>query len=172
MFSIFKKFQCRNNMVTKKPVKKSPDTSPLLASNWFDIDRSFENFRSEMEKAFSSFPEISMPKIPHSSCDVIDEGKQLRVKMDVPGIKKKDVKIDVTENSIQISAEHKEESEEKKKNFLKKERRNVSYFRTLPLSDNVVASKVKAKLVDGVLDITLPKSKPTKVQKKKSVSVQ
>ena len=75
-------------------------------------------------------------------------------------------------NSIQISAEHKEESEEKKKNFLKKERRNVSYFRTLPLSDNVVVSKVKAKLVDGVLDITLPKSKPTKVQKKKSVSVQ
>ena len=172
MFPIFKKFQCSNNMATKKPVKKSSDTSSLLASSWFDIDRSFENFRNEMEKAFSSFPDISMPKIPHSSCDVIDEGKQLRVKMDVPGIKKKDVKIDVTENSIQISAEHKEESEEKKKNFLKKERRNVSYFRTLPLSDNVVASKVKAKLVDGVLDITLPKSKPTKVQKKKSVSVQ
>lgn len=159
-------------MATKNPVRKSTKTSPLVASSWFDIDRSIENFRNEMEKAFSSFPDISMPKIPQSSCDVIDEGKQLRVKMDVPGIKKKDVKIDVTENSLQISAEHKEESEEKKKNFLKKERRNVSYFRTLPLSDSVIASKVKAKLVDGVLDITLPKSKPTKVQKKKSVSVQ
>ena len=125
-----------------------------------------------MEKAFTSFPSISIPKMPHTSCDVIDEGKQFRVKIDVPGIKKKDVKLNVTENSLEISAEHKEESEDKKKNYLKKERSQVSYFRTLPLSQNVVASKVKAKLSEGVLDITLPKSKPTKVQKKKSVSVQ
>ena len=157
-------------MATKKPVKKN--STPLLTSNWFDIDRSINNFRKEMENAFSSFPEISIPKISHTSCDVIDEGKQFRVKMNVPGIKKKDVKLNVTENSLEVSAEHKEESEEKKKNYLKKERSNVSYFRTLPLSDNVITSKVKAKISDGVLEITLPKSKPTKIQKKKSISVQ
>ncbi|MFQ5781701.1 MAG: Hsp20/alpha crystallin family protein [Nitrosopumilus sp.] len=159
-------------MATKKLAKKSSAVNPFLTSNWFDIDRSIENFRKEMEKAFSSFPEISMPKMPKSSCDVIDEGKQFRVKMNVPGIKKKEIKLDVTENSVDISAEHKEESEEKKKNYLKKERSQVSYFRTLPLSEKVVASKVKAKLTDGVLDITLPKTKPTKIQKKKSISVQ
>jgi len=158
-------------MATKKLSKKSSAVTPLT-SNWFDIDRSIDNFRKEMEKAFTSFPSISIPKMPHTSCDIIDEGKQFRVKMDVPGIKKKDVKLNVTENSLEISAEHKEESEDKKKNYLKKERSQVSYFRTLPLSQNVVASKVKAKLSEGVLDITLPKSKPTKVQKKKSVSVQ
>ena len=159
-------------MATKKPVKKTSTISPLRTSSWFDLDRSFDNFRKEMEKAFSSFPDISMPKMPHTSCDVIDEGKQFRVKMDVPGIKKNEVKLNVTENSLEVSAEHKEESEEKKKNYLKKERSNISYFRTLPMSEKILASKVKAKLTDGVLDITLPKSKPTKVQKKKSVSVQ
>ena len=158
-------------MATKKPTKSSA-ISPFRTSSWFDIDSSIDNLRKEMERAFSSFPDISMPKMPQSSCDVIDEGKQFRVKMDVPGIKKKDIKLNVTENSVEISAEHKEESEEKKKNYLKKERSQVSYYRTLPLSDKVVASKVKAKLADGVLDITLPKTKPTKVQKKKSVSVQ
>ena len=125
-----------------------------------------------MEKAFSSFPAMSMLKISHTSCDIIDEGKQFRVKMGVPGIKKNEIKLNVTENSLEISGEHKEESKEKKKNYLTKERSQVSYYRTLPLSENVVASKVKAKLSDGVLDITLPKSKPTKTQKKQSVSVQ
>ncbi len=158
-------------MATKKSTKSSA-ISPFRTSSWFDIDRSIENFRKEMEKALSSFPDISIPKIPQSSCDIIDEGKQFRVKMDVPGIKKKEIKLNVTENSVEITAEHKEESEEKKKNYLKKERSHVSYYRTLPLSEKVVADKVKAKLSDGVLDVTLPKSKPTKVQKKKTVSVQ
>lgn len=159
-------------MVSKKPSKKSTAISPFLTSSWFDIDKSIDNLKKEMEKAFSSFPTMSMPKMSQTSCDVIDEGKQFRVKMDVPGIKKNEIKLNVTENSLEVSGEHKEESEEKKKNYLTKERSQVSYYRTLPLSENVDASKVKAKLTDGVLDITLPKSKPTKTQKKKSISVQ
>jgi HSP20 family protein len=159
-------------MVSKKPSKKSTAISPFLTSSWFDIDKSIDNLKKEMEKAFSSFPTMSMPKMSQTSCDVIDEGKQFRVKMDVPGIKNNEIKLNVTENSLEVSGEHKEESEEKKKNYLTKERSQVSYYRTLPLSENVVASKVKAKLTDGVLDITLPKSKPTKTQKKKSISVQ
>jgi HSP20 family protein len=155
-----------------KPVKKESRLAPFWSSSWSDIDRSIENLRKDMEKAFSSFPSISMPKMPEASCDVIDEGNQFRVRMDVPGIQKKDIKLNVTDNSLEISAEHKEESEEKKKNYLRKERRHVSYYRTLPMSENVLSGGVKAKLTDGVLDITLPKSKPTKVQAKKSVPVQ
>ena len=159
-------------MATKKPAKKSTSVSPFRSSNWFDIDKSIENLRNEMEKAFSSFPTVSMPQMPKTSCDVIDEGKQFRVKMDVPGVKRNEINLEVTDNSLEISAEHKEESEQKKKNYLRKERSQVSYFRTLPLSENVLASKVKAKLTDGVLDVTLPKAKPTVVSKKKSIQVQ
>lgn len=157
---------------TKNVPKKSTEITPLGGSSWTEIDRSIENFRRDMEKAFSSFPTISMPKISHASCDVIDEGNQFRVKMDVPGIKKSEVKLNVSDNSVEISAEHKEESEEKKKNYLRKERSQVSYYRSLPLSEKILSDKVTAKLVDGILDITLPKSKPTEIQKKKSISVQ
>jgi len=157
---------------SKNPPKKSTGIAPFLTSSWMDIDRSIDNLRKDMEKAFSSFPSISMPKMPETSCDVIDEGNQFRVKMDVPGIQKKDIKLNVTDNSLEVSAEHKEESEEKKKNYLKKERSNVSYYRTLPMSEDVVSGKVKAKLTDGVLEITLPKAKPTKTQTKKPVSIQ
>ena len=158
-----------------KPKKKTTGIAPSWTSNWLDIDKSIENLRKDMEKAFASFPSVqlpSMPKIAQTSCDVIDEGKQFRVKMDVPGVKRNEINLEVTDNSLEISAEHKEESEQKKKNYLRKERSQVSYFRTLPLSENVLASKVKAKLTDGVLDVTLPKAKPTVVSRKKSIQVQ
>ena len=157
---------------TKNPPKKSTEIATLWASSWTDMERSIDNLRRDMEKAFSSFPSITMPKMSHTSCDVIDEGNQFRVKMDVPGIKKNEVNLNVTDNSIEVSAEHKAESEEKKKNYLRKERSQVSFYRSLPLSEKILSDKVTAKLVDGVLDITLPKSKPTETQKKKSVSVQ
>lgn len=155
-----------------KPIKKESRLAPFWSSSWTEIDRSIENLRKDMEKAFSSFPSISMPKMPEASCDVIDEGNQFRVKMDVPGVKKNEISLNVTDNSLEVSAEHKEESEEKKKNYLKKERSHVSYYRTLPMSEEVISGGVKAKLTDGVLDITLPKAKPTKTQKKKSVTIQ
>ena len=69
---------------TKNAPKKSTGITPSGASSWTEIDRSIENFRRDIEKAFSSFPTISMPKMSHASCDVIDEGNQFRVKMDVP----------------------------------------------------------------------------------------
>jgi len=157
-------------MAKAKKSAKTGSITPAHTSNWFDIDRSIDNLRKEMEKAFSSFPVMTMPKMPHTSCDIIDEGNQFRVKMDAPGIKKKDVKLDVTENTIEISAEHKEE--EKKKNYLRKERHSMSYYQTIPFSEKIIPDKVKAKLTEGVLEVTLPKKKPTPTQKKKDVKVQ
>lgn len=80
--------------------------------------------------------------------------------------------MSVTDTAIDIRAEHKEESEEKKKNFLRKERSNVSYKRILPLPDKIIPARVKSKLTDGILEIILPKAKPTKIQKKRTVRVQ
>jgi HSP20 family protein len=101
---------------------------------------------------------------------VIDEGSQFRMKMNMPGLKKNEIKLNVTDNSIEVTGEHKEE--EKKKNYVRKERHSMSYYQTVPLSEKVIPGKVKAKLTDGVLDVTLPKSKPTPVPKKKPVKVQ
>lgn len=162
-------------MGSKKVPKKAAKPQTPWVSNWGDVDKVFDNFKRDLEKSFSSFPSINIPHIPtisEGNCDIVDEGNHLKIKMNIPGVQKKDIKLNVTDNSIEISAEHKEESEEKKKNYLKKERSNVSYYRTLPLSEDVVSEKTKAKLSDGVLEITLPKSKPSKIQKKKSISIQ
>ena len=163
----------------KKPVKKrAQDLAPFWRSTWSDLDRSFDNLRRDIEKSFASFPAFSIPSIPSmpklssTSCDVIDEGDKLRVTMDIPGVKKSEIELNVTDNSVEVSAEHKEEEEEKKKNYLRKERSEVSYYRTIPLPEKVHSNRVKAKLTDGVLNITLPKVAPTPKPKKKSISVQ
>ena len=157
--------------MAKKPVKKLASTP--ARSGLSEFDRIFDNFRKDMEKSFSSFPRIdfsSFPKLHETGCDVIDEGNHIRMKMNMPGLKKNEINLNVTDNSIEVTGEHKEE--EKKKNFLRKERHSMSYYQTIPLSEKVVPGKVKAKLTDGVLDVTLPKNKPTPTQKKKTVKVQ
>ncbi len=160
---------------TKKSSKRpEQELTPFGRYSWSEMDKVFDNFRRDIEKSLSSFPSFTIPNMPklEASCDVVDEGKQFQIQMDLPGVKKNEIKLNVTDNSVEISAEHKEEKEDKKKNFLRKERNQISYYRTIPLSEKIVSGKTKAKLTDGVLTITLPKSKPTMISKKKPISVQ
>lgn len=160
----------------KPQTKKQELTTPSFWNfNWPDIDRVFESFRRDFERAFMSSPMTSQPTLPriqNTHCDIIDEGDNLAIKVDLPGVKKNDIKLNVTDNSVEVSAEHREEEQEKRKNFLRKERSEVSYYRALPLPEKVVSSKAKAKLTDGILNITIPKIVPSPKPKKTSVSVQ
>ena len=157
---------------SKKNQTQQPTILPTFG--WSGIDRVFDNFRRDVERAFASFPTITSSTIPvlSTTCDLVDEGNRYVIKVDLPGVKKKDIDLNITDNSVEISAEHKDETEEKKKNFLRKERSEVSYYRTLPLPEKIVSGKAKAKLIDGILNIVLPKSRPTPKPKKRLVAVQ
>lgn len=158
--------------MTKNESKKT-ELVPAWPFNWKSLDNAFENFRKEFEKSFSSFPSLpSMQKLTSLSCDVADEGDKYVIKAEIPGVKKDEIKLNVFDNSLEISAQHKEEEEEKKKNYLRKERSEVSYYRTLPLPEKVVSDKTQAKLADGILSVTIPKATPTPKPKSSSIQVQ
>jgi len=156
-----------------RALRKPRQLSPLLHMPSALGDLFLDNFNMDFEKFFNHFHArpLFFPRTISTSCDIEDLGKELLVKVDLPGVTKKDIKLDISENSIEISAEHKDESENKRKNFLKKERTELSYYRVLPLPVKVLSVKAKAKLSDGILSITLPKVNPTK-QKKKSIQVE
>jgi len=161
----------------EKPKKSEPSEHsivPFWKQNWTDLDRVFDNFRREFERTISSFPALNLPSMPMSSmsCDVLDEGDRYVIHAEMPGVEKKDVKLNASDNSIEISAEHKEESEEKKKDYLRKERKAVSYYRRLPLPEKVDSSKAAAKLNNGVLTVDIPKVTPTPKSKSKDIPVQ
>lgn len=162
----------------KKSKEKKPDTSTELAPFWRfglpELDRVFDNFRRDFERTFASFPAglPALPSMSSMSCDIVDEGDKFRINVDLPGVKKDEVKLNVTDNSIEISAEHKEQEEEKKKNYVRKERKEIAYHRTLSLSEKVVSSKASAKLNNGILTIEIPKTTPTPKPKSSTIQVQ
>ena len=89
-------------MVKAKKSNKQQFVTPWIG-NWPDIDRIFDNFRKDFERAFSSFPTfapISIPKLLPTICDLEDEGNKFVAKIDLPGVNKKDIELNITENSI------------------------------------------------------------------------
>ena len=160
-----------------KPKKSETSEHPVVPfwrQNWADLDRVFDNFRREFERTMSSFPALNLPAMAMASmsCDVLDEGDRYVIHAEMPGVEKKDVKLNATDNSVEISAEHKVESEEKKKDYLRKERKAISYYRRLPLPEKVDSSKAQAKLNNGILTVDIPKVTPTPKTKGKDIPVQ
>ena len=95
--------------------------------------------------------------------DVFEKDGRLITKIDLPGMKKEDVKVEVADGYLAISGERKSELEEKKDAFYRCEREYGSFYRAVPLPEGVKLEDVKATFTEGVLEVsvTLPaKAKP------------
>jgi HSP20 family protein len=141
---------------------------------WTDFDRMFDDFRTDIGSLFWSplkkFP-VAMSEFRTPSTDVIDHGDKFEVCTDMPGIPKNDINIEVTPNSVEISAEHQESEEEEKKNWLRRERSSMSYYRSFELPEEIKSDNVDAELKDGILTVTLPKVKPKPERKSKKINI-
>ena len=114
----------------------------------FDPFREFE----EMERSFWG----NTPAVNHFRTDVIDTGDAYQLQSELPGFKKEDITIDVENDVLTISAERKFEDEEKKPNFVKRERCYGSFSRSFDVS-GVNVDGIEAAYHDGVLTLTMPK---------------
>ena len=88
-------------VAAKQSSKKTrQELTPFRHYSWNELDKAFDNFRRDIEKSFNSFPNFTIPSIPklEGSCDVVDEGRQFQIQMDVPGVKKNEIKLNVTYN--------------------------------------------------------------------------
>ncbi len=96
--------------------------------------------------------------------DLSETEKELIAKADLPGLSKEEIKLKVTENSIEISAEKKREAVQKGKNIFRQERSYGSTKRVMPLPYAVKPEESKAKFENGVLTVTMPKAEEKKVK--------
>jgi HSP20 family protein len=88
--------------------------------------------------------------------DVFEKDNRLVTKIDLPGMKKEDVKVEVADGNLAISGERKTEAEEKKEHFYRCEREYGSFYRSVPLPEGVKLEDVKATFADGVLEVSVP----------------
>ena len=114
-----------------------------------------------------SWPDFDFPGVseiePH--VDIFEENGDIVIKAEIPGISKEDVNILISENTVTISGEKKQEERIEEKNFHREELRYGSFSRRFQLPENVDDDKATASFKDGVLEIRLPKSKPSKQRK-------
>jgi HSP20 family protein len=155
----------------KQEIQKATPTSALTP--WEELDR----MREEMDRWMGSFfpgrmmrrwgwpsmAEMTKPLEDISpKVNVIDKDEYLLVRAEIPGVEKKDLDIDVTENMVSIRGSRKHEEEEEKGEYYRREISSGAFARSIPLPTEVDPDQVKANFKDGVLQIRLPKTTMTK----------
>jgi HSP20 family protein len=134
----------------------------------------YENFMREMERMMTrpwSFPmDWEFPSLFEARdmrmalYELADRGDRYELQVEVPGIEKEKIDVKATKYSVEISGKHSDKSEEKGKKYVYTERLYRSFYRNVPLQEEIVPSKVAAKVENGILKVDLPKKAPTKAE--------
>jgi len=88
--------------------------------------------------------------------EVYHRNNELVVRADLPGMKKDDVHVDVTEDALSISGERRQEQETDREGIYRSERTYGNFCRTIPLPEGAITDQAKATFRNGVLEITMP----------------
>lgn len=133
----------------------------------------FDSLFGEWPRPFFRWPEVRRRAISeigwYPEIDVFEKDNRLVTKIDLPGMKKEDVKVEVTDGQLTISGERKREAEEKGEELYRHEREYGSFYRRVPLPEGAKIEDVKATFTDGVLEVSVPlparpEKKPRKVE--------
>ncbi len=89
--------------------------------------------------------------------DMRDLGDRYLIEAEIPGIDKDDIEIELRDDSMVIEGETTEETEEEGEDYLRRERGYRSFYRQLPIPEEVEEEEITAELDQGILTIDLPK---------------
>ena len=122
--------------------------------------------RHEMDRFFDRMWEGELPERTMSEwtppLDLSETKDAFVVKIEVPGIDPKEIKISLQDHVVTISGERTKEEEKKDERFYRMERSYGAFVRSIRLPVPVEEAKVNALFINGVLTITMPKSEATK----------
>jgi len=137
--------------------RETIDPFAVLRKMTADLERTFEDpfWPAFTWPALGGFtrPETVawLPRV-----DVFEKDNRLFTRVDLPGVRREDVKVEVTDGHLALSGERKKEKEEKKDNVYRTEREYGSFYRAVRLPEGVKLEEVKATFADGVLEVSVP----------------
>ncbi|MEM4330654.1 MAG: Hsp20/alpha crystallin family protein [Candidatus Pacearchaeota archaeon] len=140
-------------------------------------DEIFDRIRrlqEEINSCFRSFfgrgdfleKENSMLRKP--LVDIEEKEKEVVLYFEIPGVDKKDIKLNVTEEKVELKVEKKKEEKTESKGYYKEERSYQGFYRVVSLPTKVIPEKAKAKYKEGILEVRVPKAD----QKRKEVEIE
>jgi HSP20 family protein len=157
---------------SEKSNLRRQEANPIVPISRY-LDNMLEDLRRKMDSMFHLwsysntgwfFPLLADidRQIMLPLCDMVDRGDKYELQLEIPGIDKDKIDVKATKNSVEIIGEQSEKSEEKKKNYVYNERSFRSFHRRIPIPEEIVPSKIDAKMNNGILQISLTKNIPTK----------
>lgn len=132
-----------------------------------DFEREFSRMFNSLENRFG----ISKSKDSENEyenavwmplTDIYEDKDKYTLRLDLPGIKKEDVKISYVDGRLSIGGDRVQESEQKDSKCHRIERLFGKYYRSFNLPENIEADKINAEFKDGQLTITVPKAEEAK----------
>jgi HSP20 family protein len=99
------------------------------------------------------------------ACDVEETDHHYVMSFDLPGIKKEDIRIELSNHTLRVSGERHEEHEEKGRQRTQIERSYGSFSRSFTLPETIKADQIETEYADGVLRIAVPKVESSKAQR-------
>ena len=157
--------------MTKKPEKGIVvrDRSGMPVCLLDEMEDLFGSFTKDMERMlwdpfdWSPSPGIRRSQVAYRMpMDMVDKGEKYMIHVDLPGVKKSDVKISLENDILTLSVEGKKEEKKEDEEYLMRERSSYSARRCVQLPGEVDQEKIDAKIENGVLLIELPKTEPEK----------
>jgi HSP20 family protein len=142
-------------MFEKKSLIRRQEPLNLLRQMTAELDYMFDEpwtlFRWPSADLASPDAPIWAPKV-----DVVTKDGKLVTRVDLPGMKKEDVQVEVADGFLTLSGERRKETKEEKDNVYREEREYGSFCRSVPLPKGVKADDVKATFANGVLEVMVP----------------
>jgi len=114
------------------------------------------------DETFGSYPAITQEPVKKAwspLVDIYEDNDAIIVAVELPGVQKEDVKIELKEDTLTLSGERKHGVEAKTAKYHRIERFYGAFARSFTLPDSVAVEKIRATYKDGVLVIALPKAK-------------
>lgn len=136
-----------------------------LFSNMDNAMRAFNKIGNELSKGVTFETGGFNPRV-----DILENEQEIRVHFEIAGVKKEDVNISINDDMIlTIRGTRKAKFEEEEKSYLRREISYGEFSRSFQLPDEIESDNIKAKFIDGVLNVTIPKKAP---QEPKEINVQ
>lgn len=122
-----------------------------------------EEMRSQMDRLFNMFHDRPAGRVGAGAgvfpaINITEDAGAFYVSAELPGVKSADLEINVTSNQLTLAGERKISQEAADARYHRREREAGRFSRAVALPGDIDADHVKAKLVDGVLTITIPKA--------------
>jgi HSP20 family protein len=138
---------------------------PTALTPWFDLEHMMEGL-GEPFALTTSGQARWWPAV-----DIDEDDKTITIQADLPDMDRKDISVALENGYLTIRGERKVEKKEDKKKYHRVERSYGAFERTFTLPNNVDDKKISADYKNGVLKVTLPKTKPAVAEPKKTIQV-